>query len=339
MRSGLALVVVLAAAGALAVATAGAPFSDQLGETEITLEQSAGPNGVYAVEDDGELAIRITEARQELAADGVNPEGVTTIEDIFRIVNAENQTAEVWIETDVEDVEFRTGTDSIEGPNNSMTLEAGEDVAVGLRIDTTGEDDVEQIEAFTVRADPVSEASQSEDDGETSASVGGGGGAGDATASGGSEEESGGTTGDDGSPEDSEETTTEGESEEGSEEPATEDEPADDGGDRDDQSDTAEDPTTGDEDGQSDETGADGPGDATDDETAGEEETTNEDGTTGDGTDDGPTDLGQTGQTAPFEPAQTLGGFLPQLLGLVVAIGAGAGLVAAARAIVGAGGN
>ncbi len=333
MRSGLALVVVLAAAGGLAAATAGAPFADDLGETDIRLENSSGPNGVYAVQEDGELAIRITEARQALAADGVNPGSVTTIENIFRIVNAENQTAEVWLTTSVEDVEFRTGTDSIEGPNNSVTLDAGEDVAVGLRIDTTGEDDVEQIDEFTVRADPIGESSTEANSGETSAAIGDGDG--DATA---------GSSG-----ENSDDTTTEGGSEENTEDTTTENEGGDDSGDRDDQSDTGEDPTTGDEDGQSDETNEDEPGDVTDgDGTTGEEGTTGdgtgdgttgEERTTGDGIGDGPTDLSQSAQTAPFEPAQTLGGFLPQLLGLIVAIGAGAGLVVAARAIVGTGGN
>lgn len=350
MRLSLALVVVLAAAGALAVATAGAPFEDDLNETDIILENSSGPNGVYAVEEDGELAIRITEGRQELAADGVNPDGVTDIETIFRIVNRENQTAEVWIETDVPDVEFRTGSESIEGEENNVTLEPGDHVTVGLRIDTTGDHDVEQIEEFTVVADPVEEASESgeSDSDGTRASVGddttggsddttSGSGSDDTTSEDGSNDESGDTTIEDGpDDEDSDDTTSEGGPGDESEDTTSDTGPGEEGSEQDDQSDPGDGPDGGDGDGGSDETGEDGPGTETD---GGDEDpsTDGDDGTTGDGPGDTTTDLVQTGQPAVFEPAQTLGGFLPQLVGLLLAILAGAVLLAAVRKAVGDG--
>jgi len=316
MRSSLAVVAVLAAAGALAVATAGAPFSDQLEDSEITLENASGPNGVYAVEENGELAIRITEARQQLAADGVNPDGVTVIEDIFRITYGGEESADVWIETAVEDVEFRTETGSIEGQANSVRLGTGESersVLVGLRIDTTGDHDVETIEEFTVNANVT------DGTGETNTTTESNTGATNAAVGDGGED----TVGD---PDDSGES---GDTSDGSEEGDVE------GG---------EGTTQDDEDGTGDEqrdSGETTPDDEGGDDRSGDGESLtdgNDDGTTaGDG--DAPADLSQSGQPVVFEPAQTLGGFLPQLVGLLVAIAGGAGLVAAARAIAGAGGN
>jgi len=345
MRSSLAVVAVLAAAGALAVATAGAPFSDQLEDSEITLENASGPNGVYAVEENGELAIRITEARQQLAADGVNPDGVTVIEDIFRITYGGEESADVWIETAVEDVEFRTETGSIEGQANSVRLGTGESersVLVGLRIDTTGDHDVETIEEFTVNAnvtDGTGETNTTTESntGATNAAVGDGGEdtVGDPDDSGESGDTSDGS--EEGDVEGGEGTTQDDEDGTGDEQrDSGETTPDDEGGD-DRSGDGGEDNDSqaGDQAGEPDDDGPDtDPG--TDD---GESLTDgNDDGTTaGDG--DAPADLSQSGQPVVFEPAQTLGGFLPQLVGLLVAIAGGAGLVAAARAIAGAGGN
>ncbi len=332
MRTSLAVIAVLAAAGALAVATAGAPFSDQLEDSEITLENASGPNGVYAVEQNGELAIRITEARQELAADGVNPGAVTVIEDIFRITYGGNESAEVWIETGVEDVEFRTEARSIEGPENSVRLGTGESdrsVLVGLRIDTTGDHDVETIEEFTVNANvtDATSATTGSDTGGTNAAIGGG----DDTVGDSDDTPSRDEPGDSGEPGD---TSDERDGQ------TTSDDGGENGGDQQDGEETTPDDESGDDqpDDQTGETDEDGP-DTEPESDDGESPTDgNDDGPTAE-SGDAPTDLSQSGRPAVFEPAQTLGGFLPQLLGLMFAIAAGAGLVAAARAIAGAGGN
>jgi len=159
------LVVAIVALSAAAVPTAavalpGGGESPDWDGPEVALEPSDGPNGVYAVEQgDGELSIQIDGDNPNLAEDaGVNDGSVTAIPDIFTITNEGDQQATVWIETDIADVEFIRGTDSVQsldGSANSVRLGTDESVHVGVRIHAVGDHDVERIDSFTVVAEPT----------------------------------------------------------------------------------------------------------------------------------------------------------------------------------------
>lgn len=149
------VVVILTAAGALAISTTAAPFTDQApGMDGVTLTPADGPNSIYAVEHDDELAIQITEDREQLAADGVSHGSVTVIHNIFQIRYAGPGAARVWIETNTDDVQFQASNYDvpIEGEQHNLTLASGTSISVGLIIDTTGDHDVENLTEFTVAA-------------------------------------------------------------------------------------------------------------------------------------------------------------------------------------------
>lgn len=163
MNRNVIAIVVFVAAGALVFPTVASPFADSASEPDvIEIAPSDGPNSVYAVEDgDGQLAIEITERNQALAephGDGVNDQAVTVISNIFTITNQAEGSLRVWIETDVDDIEFVRGTDSlssIDGSANSVTVTDGETIHVGVRIDAVGNHDVRAIDSFEVVTEPV----------------------------------------------------------------------------------------------------------------------------------------------------------------------------------------
>jgi hypothetical protein len=173
MNRNLIAAVALVAAGTLLFPTVAAPWTDDAPEIDgVVIEPSDGPNGVYAVEDEnGQLAIRIDGENPNLAdGTGVNDGTVTAIPDIFTITNDGDQPVSVWIETDVADVEFVRGTSSvqsIDGPENSVTLGGDESVHVGVRIHAIADHDVEQIELFEVVAEQTIDTDGSGETGST----------------------------------------------------------------------------------------------------------------------------------------------------------------------------
>jgi hypothetical protein len=162
-RNLIVAVALVVAVGALLFPTVAAPWTDEAPELDgVVIEPSDGPNGVYAVEDDtGQLAIHIDGDNPALAdGEGVSNGAVTTIPNVFTITNGGDQPVSVWIETDIADVEFVRGTDSVEsiGPGNSVTLATDDSVHVGVRIHAVGDHDIEHIESFEVVAEHVSDA-------------------------------------------------------------------------------------------------------------------------------------------------------------------------------------
>lgn len=302
------VVVVLAVAGALALSTAAAPFTDPTPEIEeVTLAPAEGPNGIYAVETGGELAIQITDDRERLAADGVSEGSVTTIEEIFEISYDGAEPARVWIETETDDVRFRDSDrgEPLEGESNSVTLGSGGSVLVGLTIDATGDHDVEEIESFTVAAALPEDTEPPETPGVTPGPPGDDPGETDPTE-----------------PDDPDDPSDPGD-------------PDDSTGDTgpDDPSDPGDGPDDGPDDGDDDRTGATegtepGDGEGTDDSTEG----------TGPiaGPGSGTSGLIDAGEGPGFiEPEQSLGGFLSRVLLLVIAILAGAGVFSGLRRALG----
>ena len=96
---------------------------------------------------------------------GVNQDAVTQIEDLFKVVNQGTQSTSVYFEDDSDAVTFRvtrstdTSTNgsngqSLEGADNSVELDVGEQVVVGLTIDTLNNDvNGDLLDTVTVVAD------------------------------------------------------------------------------------------------------------------------------------------------------------------------------------------
>jgi cell division septation protein DedD len=141
------LLVLVCLSGALVVPTAAAPglvgFQDELFEDRLVLEPSAGPNGQYAVQNEqGELEVVIGPETADGSWAGLNPDATFWFDAVFLVSNVGDEPETVWL-TDAGEpdrIEFYRGSypdlTSFEGERNAIELESGEDVAVGLRIDT-----------------------------------------------------------------------------------------------------------------------------------------------------------------------------------------------------------
>ena len=95
--------------------------------------------------------------------DGVNQDAVTQLDDLFRVVNQGSQETSVYFEDESDAVTFRvsgsasaldaTGQ-SLEGADNSVELDVGEQVVVGLTVDTLNNDvSGELLDSVTLVAD------------------------------------------------------------------------------------------------------------------------------------------------------------------------------------------
>lgn len=161
------LVVIALATAALLVPTGAVPFTDTVNE-DLSMAPAEGPNGDYAVQnEDGEIELRLTGANPAVDGDGLDPDAVTPLSRVFTITYTGDGTADVWLTDDSEDVRFYQGDDtddSLEGSDNSVTLEPSESLAVGLLVDTRGDTDVESAETFTVHAEGPDSGDGDEDE-------------------------------------------------------------------------------------------------------------------------------------------------------------------------------
>lgn len=157
------LLVVLLAATALLVPTGAVGVSSPSGVDPapqlqgIEMAPADGPNGAYAVLDEnGRIAILLSDENPGIEAGGINVDAEVTLENVFTISYTGEGSADVWLTDDVDDVRFFRGEDagdSIEGRENNVTLEPGEPLHVGLRVDTSGDyQDVENMDGFSVHA-------------------------------------------------------------------------------------------------------------------------------------------------------------------------------------------
>ncbi|WP_144901289.1 choice-of-anchor D domain-containing protein [Halobellus captivus] len=98
----------------------------------IQIAPADGPNGAYAQMDaDNELTINVTEH-------GVNPNAVTTIEEVFTITNVGNDSRTIRLsQTNRDTVTFYSAaTGAPVDPDTNVTLVPGEELLMSLRIDT-----------------------------------------------------------------------------------------------------------------------------------------------------------------------------------------------------------
>lgn len=155
----LVVFVVLLAGLSPATPSLGATVDD---DDEVLLRPHDGPNGRYAVITNGELAI-------EVDAPGMNAASRLTAQDVFDIVNDADGDREVWITDSASEIEYRAGSDLIEGESNGVRVPAGAALEIGIAVDAGGRAAGQDFtETFKVNVGSV--------DGTSSASGGGGGG-------------------------------------------------------------------------------------------------------------------------------------------------------------------
>ncbi|MFC4408605.1 DUF1102 domain-containing protein [Haloarchaeobius iranensis] len=137
----------------------------------LRLEGTGGANSEYVTDDGngGTLAINLDSNNATGAGgDGVNPDAVTQIDDLFVIENQGTQEVDVSLSKSGDNsglVKFYTDSNayddgtSIGSGNNPVTLSTGSSVTVSIEIDTEGEsvgDGDELLDSVTFNADATS---------------------------------------------------------------------------------------------------------------------------------------------------------------------------------------
>jgi Protein of unknown function (DUF1102). len=179
-RRTLILAVLLIAAGSLIFTTGAAVIdgeADTIADDRVTIQPANGPNGDYAyLNDDDEIVVDVSPANPNLPADfeGVNVGSTGRIGDVFTITYTANETADVWIEHEGENVTFVGDDGPVETESNAVTLEPNGSVSVGLQFDAREAEPNTRLGAdeFAIHAnvtDPDSEPDSSSTAGQQSA--------------------------------------------------------------------------------------------------------------------------------------------------------------------------
>ncbi|MDQ2051019.1 DUF1102 domain-containing protein [Natronolimnohabitans sp. A-GB9] len=131
----------------------------------LRLEGSGGDNSEYVTDDGdgGTLEIQLNSSNEtEAGGEGVNPDAVTKIDDLFVVENQGTQEVDVGITKTGDNaglVEFYPDDgdyDSTPLSDSDETLEAGGSTSVSIKVDTEGEDvdnEDELLESVTFNAD------------------------------------------------------------------------------------------------------------------------------------------------------------------------------------------
>jgi hypothetical protein len=157
MRRVVLLATALALAGVLLVPSGAVPLldqpTDQISE-DVELYPSDSPDGRFAyLDENDELVVDISAANPKVNGTvGVNPEGVTTFENVFRIHYNGSQFANVWLTHDADVLTFTARGHPIGSRANNVTLGPNESVGVGIRVDTTGQTVDAVADEFTIHA-------------------------------------------------------------------------------------------------------------------------------------------------------------------------------------------
>lgn len=95
----------------------------------LHLAPSDGTNGQYAVIDDDKITLNL---------EALNDRAITTAGDVFTITIADNDVQRVWIENDIEGLEFYSGNDPTAEITESSPIEpsASDTISVGVAVDT-----------------------------------------------------------------------------------------------------------------------------------------------------------------------------------------------------------
>ena len=165
-RTGL-LVIGVCLAGTLLVSTGAVPLfqgpTDDISEN-VELYPSDSPDGKYAyIDDEGELVVDISASNPNVEGPvGVNPDTVTTFENVFRIRYNGSGYAEVWLTHESDAITFSARGEPIRSESAAVTLGPNESVGVDVHVDTTGGRDAIRADEMTVRA-AVADSDASQD--------------------------------------------------------------------------------------------------------------------------------------------------------------------------------
>lgn len=90
-----------------------------------------GPNG------DGSQYVQTANGELAVTLDKVNKHAVTTLENVFEVLNQGSQPVALYIEDGSDEVSFTAEGASIEGESNAVNLDVGESTAISIEVDTT----------------------------------------------------------------------------------------------------------------------------------------------------------------------------------------------------------
>ncbi|MFC6961239.1 DUF1102 domain-containing protein [Halocatena marina] len=108
----------------------------------LALQPAQGPNGNYAKMENGQLAVNLDGDAKEIDGKGVNPNAVTHFDKVFTVTNKGSQPVEVTIteKSSTNAVTFyRKNNPENSLEDGSITVNDGDSVAVGIKVDTRGE--------------------------------------------------------------------------------------------------------------------------------------------------------------------------------------------------------
>jgi hypothetical protein len=144
------------------------------GDASALLSIRAGdnPNGsaYVSTRDNGEIEIELSTG----SSSGVNPNAVTQVDGLLRVMNQGTQPVGFYIEdsapegVDTDVVEFQTDGVSVEGTDNVVTLEVGEELILDVEVDTTEsefENGDQLLSSVTFNADYAESGTAPEQDG------------------------------------------------------------------------------------------------------------------------------------------------------------------------------
>ena len=99
------------------------------------------PNAKYAKQQpNGELVVNLNEKAEGVTDEGVNPDAVSSFDNVFTITNQGTEPVKVWIEDQSENVAFYVGGDTANRPDSqggAITVGVGESKQVGVMVDAT----------------------------------------------------------------------------------------------------------------------------------------------------------------------------------------------------------
>ena len=117
----------------------------------VAIQPLSSSNASTYVDTESDNTVEIELDGDRGSGEGVTQDAITQLEDLFRVVNQGSQEVSVYFEDDSDAVTFRvtrsaststTGSNgqSLEGPDNSVELGVGEQVVVGMTVDTLNND-------------------------------------------------------------------------------------------------------------------------------------------------------------------------------------------------------
>jgi hypothetical protein len=106
----------------------------------LTETDSDGTSEYVSSESDGTLQVNIDDENADVGGSGVNDDAITVFSNLFKILNQGSQTVSVYVEEESEAVTFQSGGNSIEKAEDAVELDVGEEIVVGIEVDTLNND-------------------------------------------------------------------------------------------------------------------------------------------------------------------------------------------------------